>query len=142
MGNHEINVRIVNTSATGFLLACQTLDAAKGDLLQLRTATGWSEVRIAHIEPYGEAWRLGVEHVRDLCSSQPTDWRYLLVCSYRYAKTACGLLLLCGLLIAFFAMVAPLLAIVWPPAKNFDPSPTLQEFAVQATRFFRPHPES
>src|SRR5438552_19101389 len=77
VGRRDVDVRVVNTSATGFLLAVPQLEVKEGDVLRLLTETGWSEVRVAFVGNSGEECRLGVERIRDLASEldqSPFQW--------------------------------------------------------------------
>ena len=65
-GNKTVPVKIVNASATGFLLECPKVDAVAGDLLTLATSAGLCEIRVAFAETTSDHTRLGVQRVREL----------------------------------------------------------------------------
>lgn len=137
LGGRDVVVRIVNISATGFALDCPQLNVHGGDLLRLHTSAGWSEVRIVFVELNDGGCRLGVETVRDLSNESDhatTDWRYLLLLPYHQVGGAGGLLIVSGLLVALVVIGVPLLANVWPPAKNFDVSSAVNRLATQLVK--------
>ena len=73
VGRREFDIRLVNTSATGFaLLSPAPIDAAAGERLQLLTLAGWSEVRVAWTAAFDEGEVLGVERIQDLDRPPPT----------------------------------------------------------------------
>jgi hypothetical protein len=142
IGRKNISVRLINTSATGFLLACPKLAVADGDVLQLRTSAGWSEIRIAFIDANDEGCRLGVERVRDIVDArQRIDWVHLLFLPYHQIGGAGGLIIMGGLLVALLAIGAPFAAEYWPPARRFDLSPTVSGLSDRVAKaLWRPAP--
>lgn len=66
IGHRTETVRIVNASATGFLLEAPQLDAVAGDVLVLTTAAAHCEIRVAFAETEAGQTKLGVERIRDL----------------------------------------------------------------------------
>lgn len=72
VGRREFDIRLVNTSATGFaLLSPEPVKAAAGQQLQLQTVAGWSEVRVAWAAAFEEGEVLGVERIQDLDRPPP-----------------------------------------------------------------------
>jgi hypothetical protein len=65
-GPRTVSAKILNASATGFLLQCPKLDAVAGDDLLVATSAGKCEVRVAFSETTDDETRLGVERIRDL----------------------------------------------------------------------------
>lgn len=67
VGRRSVTVRVVDSSAGGFALACQEVLSLKlGDVLRLRTNAGWHEVRVARQETYTDGLLLGVRRLHDI----------------------------------------------------------------------------
>jgi hypothetical protein len=67
VGRREATVRVVDSSAGGFALACsKTLPVNRGDVLRLRTSAGWHEVRVVRQESYTDGVFMGVERLADI----------------------------------------------------------------------------
>lgn len=67
LGRRSVNVRVIDSSAGGFALACrEVLPLKLGDILRLRTSAGWHEVCIARQETYSDGLLLGVRRLHDI----------------------------------------------------------------------------
>lgn len=101
-GVRDILVRLINTSAGGFSAACTgPLNAQLNDILQLKTAAGWFEVRIIYLEQQQDATQLGLERVRDLGDHLKRNWSDLMfdLVGGRLGAAALATALLAGLLL-------------------------------------------
>jgi hypothetical protein len=140
VGRVDVDVRISDTSATGFLLVCPALTLEKGQFLHLLSWAGWSEVRVAFFEGDSDGCRVGVERVRDLpidSDCQTAWWRYLF--SPHHPIAGAGGLVLMGSLLAVLLVVAiSLISDIWPPARPYDVFPHVSRLATYISDACRP----
>ena len=128
VGRREATVRVVDSSAGGFALACnQTLPVCRGDVLRLRTSAGWHEVRVVRQESYTDGVFMGVERIaeitdpREMESLQPRWSDYFFLPYFQSSGNgtkAAGLFTggaLVGIVLAGFVTV---LANYQPPKEN------------------------
>jgi len=67
VGGKTVEVRLVDESAGGFSIAIDhKVKAAPGNILRLRTAAGWHEVRVIHVLACDEGVLLGLVRLKDL----------------------------------------------------------------------------
>jgi hypothetical protein len=71
VGWRNFPVRVLNASATGFMLVCPLLEISRGEALWLRTTAAWTEIRVVFVEHGEEGTRLGVERLRELEEAPP-----------------------------------------------------------------------
>ena len=99
----EVSVRLINTSATGFLFTCPALEVDQGEILQLFTDGGCFEVRVAFGRPGGEGCECGVERVRELVDESAvhqTNWLHVMFPRYHHVGlVGTGGLVITGLLL-------------------------------------------
>lgn len=110
-GGRRFSARLINTSATGFLLECPNVDVKQGDLIRLFTISGGYEVRAVFVGSDAGASRIGVEVIRDLPEDLPAQAGWLHLVLPRSAANALagnGGLLLTGLLVVGFVVVISL----------------------------------
>jgi hypothetical protein len=71
VGWRNFSARVLNASASGFLIACPLLEISRGEVLWLRTTAAWTEIRVVFVEHGDEETRLGVERIRELEEALP-----------------------------------------------------------------------
>ena len=124
-GGKRLSARLINTSATGFLLECPSAQVKQGDVVRLFTTSSGYEVRVAFIGSDAGASRIGVEVVRDLPDNLPAQASWLHLVLPRSAATALagnGGLLLTGLaLVGLVVLVTLAISGQAPFERRFEP---------------------
>ena len=130
----EVAVRLINTSATGFLFTCAELQAQQGDILPLFTEGGCFEVRVAFVRPGDEGCECGVERLRELVDESAvhqTNWLHLVFPRYHNIGLVGtgGLAITAGLLIGLIVLGGISLADVHNAKQSFAPVVEVRQFA-------------
>lgn len=67
LGGRDESVRLVDESIGGFCIGCKPgMRLKMGQVLKLRTARGWHEVRLVRCESLCDGLLVGLERIRDL----------------------------------------------------------------------------
>jgi hypothetical protein len=134
-GAKKVAARLINVSATGFLVACQGLEAREGDLFQLVTGLERTEVRVVFFELHEGESRLGLERVREILNDSDlprTSWLHSLIPFYETnAGGIGGLVAGGGLLVGLVILCALCLADSRSSNGNFLKVPAVSKYATR-----------
>jgi hypothetical protein len=149
VGKKKLTVQLVDESAGGFAIACQGLvNAALGEVLELRTPGGLHEVKVIRREEFSNGVLIGLERLRDLEDPQQPGVQSSCF-DYVWSPYIAGgpasgggfkLGMLVGLLVAaaLLLVVGQFLSSYRPPQANLNVLPvadrTVNEFEDKARR--------
>ncbi|MCE5267770.1 MAG: hypothetical protein LLG00_07780 [Planctomycetaceae bacterium] len=151
VGEKSCDVQITDESAGGFgVRTCEPLEVNQGDVVQLRTDSGWFELRVARVEqPDGEV-ALGLERIRELpmvADSGPNVFRQVLAILAPSIDIAQLVSIVLGLMLAVAIVGVPVLLNTMPRqgARHAQPwigQPTLKQPVPEARPFTQPTPST
>jgi hypothetical protein len=74
VGDAALRVRLVDQSATGFMIAVDKHPGVyPGEVVWLQTSAGWTEVRVVKVRQEVDGTRIGLERLSDLATNTPSD---------------------------------------------------------------------